>query len=138
MRASERESGNGIEGLDHVNLRTSAERLDTIARFYVDVLGLTDGPRPNGRESGRWLYAGARAVLHLSAVASTPPAQGRAHAGFDHIAFRTHGAPAFRERLARLGIAYRDSARPSAYQIVLEDPDGTRIELNFPPEEAGA
>lgn len=136
MDTTEPTAGARIDGLDHVNLRTHPARLDVIAAFYVDVLGLGDGPRPNGRKSGRWLYAGKRPVIHLSAVASEPPAQGRAHAGFDHIAFRTRGAAAFRERLARLGISYRDSARPTAYQIVLEDPDGTRVELNFPPEEA--
>ena len=136
MGPNEDPSQAGIAGLDHVNLRTRAERLDTIARFYVEVLGLVDGPRPNGRESGRWLYCGERPVLHLSAVATSAPIEGRTHAGFDHIAFRTRGAALFRERLARLGIAWRDSPRRSAYQIVIEDPDGTKIELNFPPEEA--
>jgi len=132
------EPGSGVAGIDHVNLRTSPEGLERIARFYADVLGLVDGPRPNGRDNGRWLYAGDRPIVHLSAVAgSVSVTAADKHApGFDHVAFHARGGREMRARLAALGVSYQDRARRTDYQIVLTDPDGTKVELNFAPREA--
>lgn len=129
-----------IAGVDHVNLCTSQERLELLSRFYVDAVGLTIGPRPGSPATGTWLYAGGRPVVHLSAKSSTDgsarPRDGFAN-GFDHVAFRATGGAAYRARLGALGVTYSESKRPTSYQILLTDPDGTRLELNFEPSEAG-
>ena len=63
-----------IEQLDHVNLRTS--RLEEMTRWYVDVMGLRSGFRPNFPFPGAWLYAGDRAIVHLVGEdAETPHAR---------------------------------------------------------------
>ena len=128
-----------VAGVDHVNLCTTPERLDLVGRFYVDAIGLSIGPRPGPASSGTWLYAGERPVVHLSAkagAASSPTVREGFAAGFDHVAFRASGGAAYRERLRSLGVAFTESKRPTSYQILLVDPDGTRLELNFDPSEA--
>ena len=55
-----------INRLDHVNLRTM--QLDTMIAWYVDVLGLQNGARPDFGFPGAWLYAGDAAVVHMSQV----------------------------------------------------------------------
>jgi hypothetical protein len=127
-----------IAGVDHVNLCTSPERLDLLGRFYVEAIGLSIGPRPGSPATGTWLYAGERPVVHLSAKSRAGDASARDGfaTGFDHVAFRASGGRAYRARLRALGIAFAESKRPTAYQILLTDPDGTRLELNFDPSEA--
>ena len=129
-----------VAGIDHVNLCTSADRLDRVARFYVDAIGLTLGLRPASSQPGLWLCAGEQVVIHVSAKAPASEegaSQGERPArGFDHIAFRTTGGASYRERLRALHIGFSESKRPTSYQILLTDPDGTRIELNFDPAEA--
>ncbi len=130
----------GIAGVDHVNLCTSPERLELVGRFYVDAVGLIVGPRPGPPATGTWLYAAGRPVVHLSAKSTgAMPAQPREGfaTGFDHVAFRARGGAVYRERLRKLGIDFAESKRPTSYQILLTDPDGTRVELNFDPAEAG-
>jgi hypothetical protein len=131
-----------IERIDHVNLCTSAERLELVGRFYVEAIGLAIGPRPGPAATGLWLYCGDRPVVHLSAKApsagASPQTAREGHvAGFDHVAFRASGGAAYRARLRSLGVPFAESKRPANYQILLADPDGTRLELNFDPAEAG-
>ena len=131
-----------VAGVDHVNLCTSPERLALLGRFYADAIGLSIGPRPASSVAGLWLYARDRVVIHLSAKSRSPAAPSAAPRddyapGFDHIAFRASGGAGYRERLRALGVAFSESKRPTSYQILLTDPDGTRLELNFDPAEAG-
>ena len=42
--------------LDHCSIRTAL--LEETRKFYVDVLGLTVGPRPDFPFPGVWLYRG--------------------------------------------------------------------------------
>ena len=71
-----------IEGLDHYNITPSD--LDRSRRFYAEVLGLEDGPRPMFRMPGAWLYRGTQPVVHLSVRTAGDGADtGR----FNHVAF---------------------------------------------------
>ena len=55
----------------------------------------------------------------------------------DHIAFRCTGSAQLRERLRKNGIYFEEQNVPNAgYQIFLIDPVGTKLEFNFPNEEA--
>ena len=62
--------------LNHVSIRTSD--LEACRRFYVDVLGLAAGPRPDFPFPGVWLYAGpttawSNAVVHVIGIDPANP-----------------------------------------------------------------
>ena len=70
-----------IAGMNHFNVLT--DDVDATRRFYIDIIGLTEGDRPPLGFPGAWLYAGAQPILHVSA-AKLP----RDRAGvIDHMAF---------------------------------------------------
>ena len=52
-----------IEGPNHFTV--IAEDLDKTLDFYVGMLGLEKGYRPDLGFPGAWLYAGGRAILHV-------------------------------------------------------------------------
>jgi catechol 2,3-dioxygenase-like lactoylglutathione lyase family enzyme len=119
-----------VVGLDHVNITGTAALLERCRAFYVDVLGLTDGPRPPFRSRGFWLYAGEHPVVHLTERAADAE---RASTSLDHFAFRCEDFDAAVRRLTELGIAFTvDPARDTkAAQLFVEDPAGVAVELNF-------
>jgi len=54
--------------INHLSIRTLD--MESTRRFYVDLLGLTVGPRPTFPFPGLWLYCGdhahvANAVVHV-------------------------------------------------------------------------
>src|ERR1700693_5935086 len=55
--------------LDHYNVST--RNLKETVRFYEDVLGFKNGPRPQFDFPGAWLYSGSQPVLHLNDIAHT-------------------------------------------------------------------
>ncbi len=139
--------------LNHVSIRTSD--LEACQRFYVDVLGLAAGPRPNFPFPGVWLYAGpatawSNAVVHvIGADPAHPeglegylgPRKGTTARGggvVDHVAFNGTGLAQMRQRLAALGIVARERTVPGMglHQLFVEDPDGIVVELNYPAAEA--
>lgn len=128
----------GPLGFGHVNLRTQRPLLDKLHAFYTGVVGLADGPRPPFSRFGYWLYAGGADVLHL--IEASPDEQRLAgvRTTIDHLAFRCAGARDYEARLQRLGVAYRVGHVPltGQYQLVLDDPAGNAVELNFASADA--
>jgi len=124
-----------VQGLDHYTLRCRHDELETLRRFYVDVIGLVEGARADFDFPGYWLYAGGRAVVHLAANGSPgienamPTTTGR----LDHISFFTSELAAFREKLRHRGIAFREVPVPGMplHQVFVADPAGLMIELTF-------
>ncbi len=136
--------------LDHVSIRSAD--LAACRHFYVELLGLTVGPRPDFPFPGLWLYAGDRAVVHVIGTGG-PDAAGldgylgprdaaAAHGSgsVDHVAFAASGLHAMRERLAEAGVAVRERSVPGLglHQLFVEDPGGVVVELNDPADEARA
>jgi glyoxylase I family protein len=122
-----------IDGFNHINLRAPRALLDELRRFYIEVIGLQQGPRPAFRSYGYWLYAQGRDIVHLT---EARPAELRAtHTAttFDHIAFTCTNLPAVEARLHRHGINYTVDHVPMTRQrqLFLSDPAGNGIELNF-------
>src|SRR4051812_38923224 len=75
--------------LDHVNIRTA--NLEETVRFYCEVLGLSQGPRPNFSFPGAWIYSEGRAVVHLVDIGPTGEAQKPDSGVVHHIAFASRG-----------------------------------------------
>ena len=122
-----------VAGLDHINLRAPRPLLEELRRFYIEAIGLAEGPRPPFRSHGHWLYAGERDVLHLTEAASGEVRATGIATAFDHIAFACTDAGAMLARLRRHGIDHvvEDVPATSQKQVFLRDPAGNGIELNF-------
>ena len=129
-----------VSALDHFTLRVDATALAAARAFYVEVLGLTDGPRPDFVFPGHWLYAGERALVHLAGL---PPAQaGRTVSTtgkLDHIALRATGLADVRSRLRAAGVPWREAPVPgfALHQLFVTDPFGLSLELTFDAAELG-
>lgn len=126
-----------LEGLDHFTVRVPPAELGSVRRFYVEVLGLSEGERPPFTFPGHWLYCGGRPVVHLAGREGLE-LDAAGTGGLDHIAFRATGLAAMRAHLDRLGVAYREQPVPGLglHQIFVEDPAGIRVEINYAAEEA--
>ena len=122
-----------VVGLNHFNLRASRALLDELRRFYIEVIGLEDGPRPPFRSHGYWLYAQGRDILHLTEAGPDEARMPHARTTFDHIALACTDPDAVEARLRRHGIDYAvdDVPLTSQKQVFLRDPAGNGIELNF-------
>ena len=133
-----------INSLDHCAIRTT--KLQETRDFFVDILGLEDGERPDFPFPGAWLYTDSTAVIHLIGVdpddqsvlqryvggeISTESLQGSG--AFDHIAFRANDPSVLTERLKQTDYEYRERQVPNMnlFQIFVEDPNGITIELNY-------
>lgn len=117
-----------ITGLNHANISTA--KLQETIDFFVGVIGLKVGPRPDFAFPGAWLYAGDQAVLHLVERAQAYAPNG----AIDHISFTVSDLDHAIRRLDERGIAYRISVIPSGLgrQVFLTDPNGIKIELTEP------
>lgn len=122
-----------IEGMNHFTVL--AKDLAATRRFYVDVLGLQEGYRPDLGFPGVWLYAGEQAVLHV--IAGRPlPADPKGV--LDHMAFSATDLPEVVARLREAGINYdlRRQNQSGTWQLFCFDPSGARVELDFDASEA--
>ncbi len=117
--------------LDHYNVSTRNLR-DTV-RFYEEVLGLVNGPRPPFDFPGAWLYSEGHPVLHLNDISPTDKPQRPDSGVIDHIAFGSRGFDAIKQHLTRKRVPFRVNEVPnsSRRQIFLTDPNNVLIELNF-------
>ena len=133
-----------INSLDHCAIRTT--KLQETRDFFVDILGLQDGERPDFPFPGAWLYTDSTAVIHLIGVDPDDPSGLQRYVGgeirtealqgsgaFDHIAFRANDPNVLIERLQKTDHAYRERQVPNMnlFQIFVEDPNGITIELNY-------
>ena len=120
-----------IEGMNHFNVLT--DDVEVTRKFYVGILGLTEGARPPLSFDGLWLYAGGRPILHVSA-GRLP----RDRAGvIDHIAFSSTGLAQTAANLERHGIKYSLNRQVGTgiWQVFCHDPMGAKVELDFDPAE---
>lgn len=120
-----------IIGLHHFTIRCDLEDITPLEDFYVGVVGLHRGERPNLKLPGVWLYgAENQAIVHLLAAGRAPSPKG---SGLDHISFRTTGLAETRSRLALLGMPYTEAKLPGAplHQLFVRDPIGLKLEFTF-------
>ena len=123
-----------IVGMNHFTIVAEDERktLD----FYVGLLGLTVGPRPDLGFPGAWLYAGGtQAVLHMYFGRALPATRTGV---IDHMAFSATGLRAVKARLDTAGVEYelRQQVGAGTWQLFTFDPNGAKVELDFDAAEA--
>ena len=118
--------------LDHVNIRTN--KLDEMSAFYEDVLGLKRGKRPPFEFGGAWHYCKGRAIVHLVESTKRIPA---GEAQVEHFALRNTGSmKRFQTKLRKNDAPYDVVLldRINLCQVNVFDPDGNKIEVQFPSE----
>ena len=143
-----------LRKLGHFSIRTT--EIEATRRFYVDVLGMTEGYRPPFKFPGLWLYMGGDeadfGTVHVIGIDKDDP-QGlidylgpidetdlHGSAAVDHIAFLATDLAGLRERLEATDFDYRERTVPGLglHQVFIDDPSGVTVELNFPSAEATA
>lgn len=120
-----------ISGMNHFTVLT--DDLDATEAFYVGLLGLRRGFRPDLGFPGAWLYAGDHAILHVIAGRGVPA---NPRGAIDHMAFSAVDLRGVIAQLTERGIAY-DLRRPPSggWQLFCFDPSGARVELDFDASE---
>ena len=119
-----------ITALNHFTV--IAEDPEQTLDFYVGLLGLTSGDRPDFGFPGAWLYAdgGRQALVHVYFDRPVP-----AHrAGvIDHMAFTASDLKAMKARFDERGHKYdlRRQREAGTWQLFCHDPNGARVELDF-------
>jgi len=127
----------GVLALNHINIRAPRPVLEEVRNFYMEVIGLTEGFRPDVPIHGYWLYLGDLPVLHLMEWSdiTEPPTFERGY--LDHVAFSCDGLEDFINKLKNLDVVYtrRDFDLNGGIftQLEVTDPVGNGVELNFTP-----
>jgi len=117
-----------IHGLDHVQLAMPPGEEEAACRFYRDVLGLTEVPKPANlaARGGVWFKGGALR-LHLGVERDFRAARKA------HPALLVEHLPALIARLERAGVAVTTDEPMEGYRrVYVADPFGNRIELLEP------
>lgn len=118
-----------VHRIDHITLNSSD--LAKTCAFYAEGLGFVVQKMEGRGLTGAWLLLGGHPYVHL---VSRPSEQPPGTSGpLDHFALEATGLAETRERLKRAGVAYRENPVPEfeLHQIVVRDPDGVKVELNF-------
>jgi catechol 2,3-dioxygenase-like lactoylglutathione lyase family enzyme len=114
-----------IVGIDHVQLAMPAGGEDAARRFYRDVLGLEEVPKPAslaGR-GGAW-FRGVGVELHLGVEADFRPARKA------HPALRVEGLTSLIVRCVNAGFPVeRQVPLPGIERVKVADPFGNRVEF---------
>ena len=127
-----------IKRPDHFTIVT--DQLEATRAFYVDLLGMREGPRPAFPVPGLWLYVHDQPVLHVVVVESMPtPRRG----ALDHMAYWAEGLADTVASLRSHEVSLRLIRAPGAnrtWQLFFNDPNGVEVELDFaetetPPED---
>jgi len=137
-----------LQRIDHYLLQTTD--LAATRDWYVNTLGMREGPHPDFKFPVVWLYLGDKDVLHVSEGGARVSENRKRYLGqesqaesgsgvIDHVAFFGTGLKAMIEHLQRLGIPFtqRMVDDQGLYQLFLKDPvNDVKVELSFANAEA--
>ena len=117
-----------ITGLDHVQVAAPRESEAAMRRFYGEILGLQEIPKPRtlaGR-GGVWFQLG-RQQLHVGVEDAFAPARKA------HPAFLVADLAALRGQIEQAGVAVNEDAPLPGYErFYCNDPFGNRLEFLQP------
>ncbi len=116
---------------DHVHLRSPDP--ERTARFYVDVLGASDGGAMQVRGVlRRTVELGGLRIFIEEVPAGTPAPPPAPFMGLEHVGFSVNDLDAVAARLARHGVPLVggiEQVRPGIRIAFIEGPERVRIEL---------
>lgn len=118
-------SGGPFISIEHVQLAMPVGKEETARRFYRNLLGMTEIPKPAelARRGGCWFESGS-VQLHLGVERDFRPAKKA------HPALRRQDYDAMSLRLRAAGVDVReDHGIPGVRRCHVSDPFGNRIEL---------
>ncbi len=121
-----------ISGMNHFTI--VAEDPKATTDYYIGLLGLKDGYRPDLGFPGAWLYAGGSAVLHI--IYGRPMPNPRTGV-LDHMAFSAVDLKAAKKRFDASGLKFTLNRQRDTqiWQLFSFDLNGARVELDFDPAE---
>lgn len=117
-----------LTGIDHVQIAIPARGEDEARRFYIDVLGFTEVPKPavQAARGGCWFECGSLR-LHLGVDKDFHPATKA------HVAFLTGDLDSLAARAREGGYRLAEDVPVEGYdRLFVFDPFGNRIELMQP------
>lgn len=122
----------GAIAMNHFTILT--DNVQETVRFYHDLLGLTEGPRPAFDFPGAWLYQGGQPILHVVGGRARDELRSGV---IDHMAFSAVDLSDTLARLAARNIAHscRRQVGSGVWQVFFFDPNGARVELDFAADE---
>lgn len=123
---------------DHIALR--CKNIQSMADFFIDVIGLKKGFRPPFAFPGFWLYPpnsdealmhifGQNAQFNQSSKRSSPDANNL----LDHLAFSRENYPEFINHLNKLKLSFDESFVPNTNtkQVFVKGPENLIIEVDI-------
>jgi catechol 2,3-dioxygenase-like lactoylglutathione lyase family enzyme len=116
--------------MNHIALPTADPERGV--RFYRDVLGFVEAPRPTFSFRGAWLLKREVAVMvHLIHSESFREHQGPINSRTNHVAMQVSDYDRAVELLAAHGVEYVERVLPdyNYRQVFFRDPDGNTLEL---------
>lgn len=121
-------AGIAIRGLDHVNVTVPRHAEAAARRFYGELLGLRELPKPDALRGrgGAWFTTGAVQV-HVS-LDDAPPGARR------HICFTVADLAAARAGFDAAAVAIEEDEQPVPGwpRFYVRDPGGNRLEIAAP------
>ncbi|MBS0386583.1 MAG: glyoxalase [Proteobacteria bacterium] len=117
-----------VVAIDHVQLAMPEGREVDARRFYSELLGIPEAPKPPhlAKRGGCWFERGALKV-HLGVEKAFQPAKKA------HPAFIVENLPALKATLAAAGFPAREDEPLEGYdRCYVDDPFGNRLELMEP------
>jgi catechol 2,3-dioxygenase-like lactoylglutathione lyase family enzyme len=121
-----------LQGMNHFTVLS--DDLEETRKFYCDLLGFEEGPRPNFRFPGYWLYVGDQPILHV--IHREELHEHRAGV-IDHMAFTATDLPGTAAKLTKAGVEWelrrlpKDGPREGLWQLFFDDPHGGKVEFDF-------
>ncbi len=115
----------GVTRIEHVQLAMPPGGENLARRFYADILGIAETPKPPhlAKRGGCWFERG-ELKLHVGVEADFRPARKA------HVALLVTELPALRETLRSSGYTLKEDEPLEGYErIYVDDPFGNRIEL---------
>lgn len=124
-----------VLAFNHFNIRAPRPLLEAVKQFYLEVIGLTEGFRPDVPIHGYWLYLEDLPVLHLMEWLDIAKAPKYEKGYLDHVAFSCDDLENFIIKLKYLEVAYKrrdfNLSGDVFTQLEVTDPVGNGVELNF-------
>jgi len=114
--------------LNHVLVLTSD--LQAMRSFWINVIGLREGWRPDFPFAGLWLYFDEKPLIHIAEQLGVT----FTHGAISHVALEGANYKELLSRCQQFNQTYTEKNVPQSgeRQVFLSGPDGLTVEMLFP------